>query len=858
MDHSLPAIPPRLPKVSLGTYTLFAPGDLEAGLPLVPPPAYSGAGSRRSRSSIANSFRSSLASVRFIAHGSPHRGSRASSMSRGSGADSGYESDAMALQSLEFKIELSAAIREIHLLKNNLTALHVLIDSVQQEGPSRFGQALASLTTESGTRLQTIFAALRKLSGSAVSQRSQEQLAEGLRLFKECLEELRVGEWKELNRNEEIRRRLAHRVRKSNMSKKDLSDLLDRVEVDGKAPVGTLKLDSPAGIWALEHPFAQIRSTIQGADAFFLAVSTDYDSKEFTRPKSWQKRVSHSNKTSKNVAHRQSDPAEYFCALARAGETKSAEASHLGDIDPVGPSTACSAWVPSRLFLSHSNHNLTTNLTFESLVRQVLYKELVPTKSRQRGKLDFPMAPTAERLLVSSSMAGSLRGSATGRLLWVASFVVSPIPPWIPKRFLLTWFGRAVIGFVSISFTAPNVQTLQVFEVLCGIPWGVFQTLTITYASEVCPVALRGYLTTYVNFCWGLGQVIGIGVIKSMIGRTDQWAYRIPFALQWMWPVPLFIGVFLAPESPWWLVRHSRLEEAKHNLLRLTSVDKSAETGFDADETIQMMVVTTKLEERITSGAGYLDCFRGTDLRRTEIVCMCWAIQNLCGNSFSGYSSYFFVQAGLASSTSYDFALGQYGINMAGVFGAWFLMSRGIGRRTLYLYGQCGLCIILLLMGFLGLVPHAHKEAAALATASLMLVWALIYQCTVGTVAYSLVGELSSRRLLIKSVVLGRNLYNIVGIACSVLTPYMLNPSAWNWGNYAGFFWGGSAFLCIIYTYFRIPEPAGRSFAELDLLFEKKVSARNFAKTKVDVFYGVEKTEPAIASGGEKNGLAFV
>lgn len=60
----------------------------------------------------------------------------------------------------------------------------------------------------------------------------------------------------------------------------------------------------------------------------------------------------------------------------------------------------------------------------------------------------------------------------------------------------------------------------------------VQQTLTITYASEVCPVALRGYLTCYVNFCWGLGQVIGIGVIKSMLGRTDQWAYRIPYAIQ--------------------------------------------------------------------------------------------------------------------------------------------------------------------------------------------------------------------------------------------------------------------------------------------------------------------------------------
>src|SRR5271156_4477505 len=164
-------------------------------------------------------------------------------------------------------------------------------------------------------------------------------------------------------------------------------------------------------------------------------------------------------------------------------------------------------------------------------------------------------------------------------------------------------------------------------------------TVTITYASEVCPVALRGYLTTYVNFCWGLGQVIGIGVIKSMLGRTDQWAYRIPYALQWMWPVPLLIGISLAPESPWWLVRKGRTEDAKRSLLRLTSLNR--ETDFDADETIAMMVHTTALEDKvcrsckcltvlehllmlhpqITRGANYIDCFRGTDRRRTEVSC---------------------------------------------------------------------------------------------------------------------------------------------------------------------------------------------------------------------------------------------
>lgn len=444
--------------------------------------------------------------------------------------------------------------------------------------------------------------------------------------------------------------------------------------------------------------------------------------------------------------------------------------------------------------------------------------------------------------------AGLSNGVIVGEIIGL--FLNGYISEAIGYRYTVMACLFLIIGFTAIFFTAQTVVHILVAEILCGIPWGVFQTLTITYASEVCPVALRGYcesgpgnmyefvltfaVTTYVNFCWGLGQLIGIGVIRAMVNREDEWSYRIPYALQWMWPVPLMIGVFLAPESPWWLVRKGRLEDAKKSMLRLTSLNR--ETDFDADESVAMMVHTTALEEKMTKGATYLDCFKGVDRRRTEIVCMAWAIQNLSGNAFSGYSSYFLQQAGLNPSTSYDFAMGQYGINMIGVFGAWFLMKCGAGRRSLYLYGLCGLCIMLFVMGFLGLVPAAEREKGALATGVMMLIWALFYQLTVGTVCYSLVAELSTRRLQIKTVVLGRNLYNVVGIVTSVLTPYMLNPGEWNWGNYAGFFWAGSCFLSIVYTFFRLPEPRGRSFAELDMLFEKRVSARKFASTEVDVF----------------------
>ena len=85
----------------------------------------------------------------------------------------------------------------------------------------------------------------------------------------------------------------------------------------------------------------------------------------------------------------------------------------------------------------------------------------------------------------------------------------------------------------------------------------------------------------------------------------------------------------------------------------------------------------------------------------------------------------------------------------------------------------------------------------------------------------------------------------------------MLNTTAWNWGcvHYyyiyslskfysfvdsakAGFFWAGSTALCLIWAFFRLPETKGLTYAELDLLFEKRVSARDFKKARGQPYTG--------------------
>ncbi|CAK7206137.1 hypothetical protein SEUCBS139899_008921 [Sporothrix eucalyptigena] len=401
----------------------------------------------------------------------------------------------------------------------------------------------------------------------------------------------------------------------------------------------------------------------------------------------------------------------------------------------------------------------------------------------------------------------------------------------------------SVIAFIFILFFAPNKQTLIVGEIFMGVPLGVFQTITVTYASEICPIVLRAYLTTYVNICWIFGQIIGAGVLRGLLNRTDEWAYRIPFAIQWVWPVPLIVAIFMAPESPWWLVRKSRIEEATESLRRLANGPEQ-----DLSETISMMVHTIALEDQLCEGTTYWSCFTGTNLRRTEISCLTWAVQNLCGAGLMAYSTYFYENAGLPTDKAFDMSLALYAIGFFGTLFSWVFMSQ-FGRRTLYMGGLFALCVILLIVGFISLAPGAStiitkpdgstqsaNIGTAWATGSMLLVLAFVYDCTVGPVCYSLVSEIPSTRLRNKTVVLARSLYNIIGIINGIIIPYMLNPTAWNWAGKAGFFWGGMCFLSALWTFFRLPEPRGRTFSELDYLFERGVSARKFSSTPVDVF----------------------
>ncbi|RYP49478.1 hypothetical protein DL768_004837 [Monosporascus sp. mg162] len=427
-----------------------------------------------------------------------------------------------------------------------------------------------------------------------------------------------------------------------------------------------------------------------------------------------------------------------------------------------------------------------------------------------RQKFGVPLE-NGDWQLTASWQSGLQNGTQVGQILGLMVAGILADRYGYKKTVLGALF--ALIGFIFILFFAQNIYMLFAGGVLCGLPWGAFQTLTATYAADVAPIGLRPILTTYVNMCWVVGQLMSTGILRGLLARQDQWAWRIPYAIQWAFPPPIILGVLFMPESPTWLVRHGRLADAKNSLRRLTS----SLTEEEIEYKVSMIAHTNELEREAQEGTSYLDCFRGVNRRRTEIACGAWMAQ----------------QAGFDAEKSFNFGLGMGGVALAGTLCSWFILLH-VGRRTLYLVGLSGMFIILLAVGFMG-IPEP-VPALGWASGSLMLVYVLIFDLTIGPVGYCVVAEIASTRLRIKTVVLARNAYNIASIIANFLNPPILNPTAWNLRGKGGFIWCGFCLCVLVWAYFRLPEPKGLSPAELDMLFEQRVGAREFRKVHVDPF----------------------
>ncbi|KAK4936419.1 hypothetical protein LTR10_022693 [Elasticomyces elasticus] len=367
----------------------------------------------------------------------------------------------------------------------------------------------------------------------------------------------------------------------------------------------------------------------------------------------------------------------------------------------------------------------------------------------------------------------------------------------------------------SLQLAATDVQMFFGGKLINGVALGFLLTSVLTWLSEISPLAIRAVMTGLCNLAFCLGPFVCTCIENSLSSRTDRWAYRGIFLAQLGFGFTAFIVAPFMPESPWWLAQPGKVDAAKRALQRLGHGQASAEKHL-AD-----IRITQEAAKHETEGASYLECFKGTNLRRTIIAMMPLSIQCLSGVPWiASYSTYYFELAGLSSKRAWD------------ISGAFILVDR-FGRRRLLLWGFGFLAALLMVTGGLGTMTTNH--GAVLGTIALMSLYNFVFNCALGPVAYTVAAETPTGRLRTKTVSLAYISSSAISTMWLFVLPYIVNPNQGNLGAKTGFIFGAASVVCWVYLFFYQPETAGRNFEESDELFHKKVPARQFRKFKTDV-----------------------
>ncbi|KAK1761928.1 MFS sp general alpha glucoside:H+ symporter [Phialemonium atrogriseum] len=427
--------------------------------------------------------------------------------------------------------------------------------------------------------------------------------------------------------------------------------------------------------------------------------------------------------------------------------------------------------------------------------------------------------------IVASWQSALQMGGPLGAIIGVC--LAGPLTNRIGYRWATVLGLMLLNAFIFVFYFAKSLAVMFVSQLLEGVPWGIFIANAPAYCSEIVPIKLRAPATQMLQMFWAVGAIIVGGVCYVYESKNDASAYRVPIALQWMFPTPLAILLYLAPESPWWLVRKGRLEEAAVSVRRLGR----ASVLTNLDESVAMMRRTIELE-KTEKEPSYLELFRGTDTYRTLIVCGVYAAQNLTGNLIANQAVYFFRQAGIDSNLAFALGLITSALQTIFVMLSWILTTY-LGRRTIYVWGSLINVCFLVALGIAGSV--GKSTAATLAQASLGLIVSVGFTLGPAPASWVIIAETSAIRLRPLTTGIGRAAYYVVNIPCIFLATYMLNPTGVDLGGKCGYVWGATGFVCFAVSYLYLPEMKGRSFREIDILFKRHVPARQWKKTVVDI-----------------------
>ncbi|PYH96660.1 general substrate transporter [Aspergillus ellipticus CBS 707.79] len=386
-----------------------------------------------------------------------------------------------------------------------------------------------------------------------------------------------------------------------------------------------------------------------------------------------------------------------------------------------------------------------------------------------------------------------------------------------------------VIGVV-FQVAADNLALLIVGRLLLGYAVGLISCLVPLYVADCSPARFRGALVSLYQFDVGLGLLLGVIVDNATKGRGDSGAYRIPMAVQLVFPVILVPGLILfAPESPRWLLTKGKTEQARAALQRLHG------NRPDVIES-EILYILETIEEDQRSESSWKDLLKWkADGRKAYLGLAIQAWQQASGINFiTSYGIVFFTAIGMTNS--FLIQMGLYLVPMPAVWLNQYCVER-FGRRPMLLLSCCMVCAVLLVVGGAG--TATHKTLALDRTIVVMVyIFMIVYNLALGPAVWVVTSEISTgpNRSKLMATSTGANWF------CSWLVtftfPYLFNTDGAGLSARVGFIYGCLMAAAAVWVFFFLPETSGRTLEEIQVLFQRHVPARKFKTYEISDLSG--------------------
>lgn len=225
-----------------------------------------------------------------------------------------------------------------------------------------------------------------------------------------------------------------------------------------------------------------------------------------------------------------------------------------------------------------------------------------------------------------SSMIVSLLSAGT----FFGALGAAPIADKFGRRWGMIIESVVFVFGVILQTISTSIPLFVAGRFFAGLGVGLLSATIPLYQSETAPKWIRGTIVGAYQLAITIGLLLAAIVNNSTKDRDDTGCYRIPIAVQFAWAIILVVGMLVLPETPRFLIKQDRYEEATKALARLRRMDVN-----DPAVVAELAEIQTNHEYEMRLGkATYFEIVRGSLGKRLATGCAVQGLQQLAGVNF--------------------------------------------------------------------------------------------------------------------------------------------------------------------------------------------------------------------------------